>query len=133
MEFRHKSYYDEISNFVYEPLEKIITFEMPFNWETKNISHLQVVHEEIFFPKNFTEMISPGYKAQINGIDVFKSNLQIDDYSDEESNYRSSQSSHDDISYNSMNSRRNDDEMDRISREMKHLQEKFERLSRSRR
>ena len=57
---------------------------MPFNWETKNISHLQVVHEEIFFPKNFTEMISPGYKAQINGIDVFKSNLQIDDYSDED-------------------------------------------------
>ena len=84
VEFRHKSYYDEISNFVYEPLEKIITFEMPFNWETKNISHLQVIHEEIFFPKNFTEMISPSYKAQINGIDVFKSNLQIDDYSDED-------------------------------------------------
>jgi hypothetical protein len=57
---------------------------MPFNWETKNISHLQVIHEEIFFPKNFTEMISPSYKAQINGIDVFKSNLQIDDYSDED-------------------------------------------------
>ena len=82
--FRHKSYYDVISNFVYEPSQKTITFEMPFDWEEKNISHLQVVHEEIFFPKELVELISPSYKAQVNGMDVFKSNIQIDDYSDEE-------------------------------------------------
>ena len=83
-EFRHKSYYDVISNFVYEPSQKTITFEMPFDWEGKNISHIQVVHEEVFFPKALTELISPNYDAKINGIDVFKSNIQIDDYSDED-------------------------------------------------
>ena len=82
--FRHKSYYDVISNFAYESSQKTITFEMPFDWEEKNISHLQVVHEEIFFPKELVELISPSYKAQVNGMDVFKSNLQIDDYSDED-------------------------------------------------
>jgi len=82
--FRQKSYYDVISNFVYRPSEKIITFEMPFDWEAKNISHVQVVHEEVFFPKELTELISPNYDAKINGIDVFKSNIQIDDYSDED-------------------------------------------------
>jgi hypothetical protein len=83
-EFRHKSYYDIISNFVYEPSQKTITFDMPFDWEGKNISHIQVVHEEVFFPKALTELISPNYDAKINGIDVFKSNIQIDDYSDED-------------------------------------------------
>ena len=83
-EFRHKSYYDIISNFVYEPSKKTITFDMPFDWEGKNISHIQVVHEEVFFPKALTELISPNYDAKINGIDVFKSNIQIDDYSDED-------------------------------------------------
>ena len=57
---------------------------MPFDWEGKNISHIQVVHEEVFFPKALTELISPNYDAKINGIDVFKSNIQIDDYSDED-------------------------------------------------
>ena len=83
-EFRHKSYYDVISNFVYESSQKTITFEMPFDWEGKNISHIQVVHEEVFFPKDLTELMSPNYDAKINGIDVFKSNIQIDDYSDED-------------------------------------------------
>ncbi len=82
--FRHKSYYDVISNFVYDSSQKTITFEMPFDWEEKNISHVQVVHEEVFFPKDLTEFISPNYNAKINGIDVFKSNIQIDDYSDED-------------------------------------------------
>ena len=82
--FRHKSYYDIISNFVYEPSQKTITFDMPFDWQEKNTSHIQVIHEEVFFPKGFTELISPGYDAKINGIDVFKSNIQIDDYSDED-------------------------------------------------
>jgi len=38
----------------------------------------------VFFPKALTELISPNYDAKINGIDVFKSNIQIDDYSDED-------------------------------------------------
>jgi len=38
----------------------------------------------VFFPKDLTELISPNYDAKINGMDVFKSNIQIDDYSDED-------------------------------------------------
>ncbi len=81
--FRNKSYYDNISNFQYDPKQKEVTVKMPFDWGTQNISHLQVVHEEIFFPQDLSELISPSYVGKVNGIDVFKSSLQIDDFSEE--------------------------------------------------
>ncbi|MGI0064822.1 MAG: PEFG-CTERM sorting domain-containing protein [Nitrosopumilaceae archaeon] len=81
--FRIKSYFDKLSHFNYDSKNNLVTFEMPFNWNEKIISHVPVVHEEVHFPKNFTDFLVPSYTGKINGIDLFKSNVIIDDYTEE--------------------------------------------------
>jgi hypothetical protein len=71
--FRTKSYFDKISNFEYDSENKQVTFEMPFDWSEQQMSHIPVVHEEVHFPNDFAEFLSPGYTGQVNGIDLFKS------------------------------------------------------------
>ncbi|MGI0081972.1 MAG: PEFG-CTERM sorting domain-containing protein [Nitrosopumilaceae archaeon] len=84
VKFRVKSYYDTITNFEYNPNENTIAFEMPFDWSEQNISQIPFVHEEIFFPKTFGDFLAPSYTGQVNGIDLFKSSITVDDYSIEE-------------------------------------------------
>jgi hypothetical protein len=81
--FKITSYFDNISYFDYNSDENVLEFEMPFDWSEKNISHISVVHEEIHFPKNYAKFLSPSYTGKVNGIELFKSSITIDDYSDE--------------------------------------------------
>jgi predicted secreted protein with PEFG-CTERM motif len=53
---------------------------MPFDWSEKQMSHIPVVHEEVHFPKNFTEFFSPSYTGKANDVDLFKASVTIDDY-----------------------------------------------------
>lgn len=84
VEFSIKSYYDKVSGFDYSPETNSITLEMPFDWSEQNISHTEVVHEEIHFPKEFSDLMMPSYSGTVNGIDLFKSSITIDDYSIED-------------------------------------------------
>ena len=84
VEFRVKSYFDKISNFQYNSDTKEVTFEMPFDWREKQMSHVPVVHEEVHFPKDFSEFLSPGYSGYVNGIELFKASVAIDDYTEED-------------------------------------------------
>ena len=81
--FEIKSYFDKISEFNYDSENNLITFKMPFDWNEKTISHIPVVHEEVHIPKNFINFLTPSYSGKINGIDLFRSNVIIDDYSDD--------------------------------------------------
>ena len=84
VKFQTKSYFDKISNFEYDPEAKQVTFEIPFDWSEKQISHIPVVHEEVHFPKDFDEFMLAGYKGKVNGIDLFKASVTIDDYTEED-------------------------------------------------
>ena len=84
VKFRMKSYFDKVSNFVYDPDAKTVIFEMPFDLSEKTISHIPVVHEEVHFPKDFSEFLSPSYIGTVNGIELFKSSVTIDDYTEED-------------------------------------------------
>ena len=84
IKFRMKSYFDSLSGFNYDAQEKIVTFEMPFDWSDDTISHIPVVHEEVHFPKDFAEFLTPSYTGKTNGIDLFKSSVTIDDYTEED-------------------------------------------------
>ena len=84
VKFRVKSYFDKISNLKYDPLTKKVSFEMPFDWSEDQMSHVPVVHAEIHFPKDFTEFLYPSYTGQVNGIDLFKSSVTVDDYTEED-------------------------------------------------
>lgn len=81
--FGSRSYYDKIDNLQYDNQKRILTFEMPFDWDENQISHIPVVHEEIHFPKNFSEFFAPSYLGKVNGIELFKSSVTIDDYSND--------------------------------------------------
>ncbi len=83
VQFKVKSYFDNISNFEYDPVTNQVTFEMPFDWSEKQMSHISVVHEEVHFPKNFAELLSPSYTGKANGIDLFKASVTIDDYTED--------------------------------------------------
>ena len=50
------TYYDEISNFVYDPDSKEIRYSMPFEWSKSNINQTSVVHEEILISKKFGDL-----------------------------------------------------------------------------
>jgi hypothetical protein len=82
--FRMKSYFDTLSGFNYDAQEKIVTFEMPFDWSEGTISHIPVVHEEVHFPNDFAEFFSPSYVGKANGVELFKSSVTVDDYSEED-------------------------------------------------
>ena len=84
VQFQMKTYYDKISSFEYNPKQKTVTFEMPFDWSEKNISHIPVIHEEVHFPKDFSEFLSPSYTGKVNGIELFKSSVTVDDYTEED-------------------------------------------------
>ena len=84
VEFRSKSYFDTVTNFVYDSDAKEIRFEMPFDWSEKQMSHVSVVHVETHFPKDFVEFLPPSYSATINGIELFKSSVSVDDYTEDD-------------------------------------------------
>jgi len=83
-EFRVKSYYDSIQSFDYDTRDKVAKIVFPFDFSEANISHTNVVHTEIMFPKNTLEFLSPNYFGTGNGIELFKASIFIDDYSEED-------------------------------------------------
>ena len=84
VEFRSKSYFDSISNFKYDYETKQVTFEMPFDWTEKQMSHVSVVHVETHLPKDFVEFLSPSYSAYVNDVELFKSSVSVDDYTEDD-------------------------------------------------
>ena len=84
VDFRSKSYFDKISNFNYDYKASQITFEMPFDWGEKQMSHVNVVHVETHFPKEFVEFLAPSYSGYVNGIKLFKSSVSVDDYTEDD-------------------------------------------------
>ncbi len=81
VEFGVRSYYDKVSSFKYDSGTNTVNFEMPFDWDRQNISHVPVVHMEVHFPKDFGDFFVPSYVGKANGIELFKSSVTVDDYS----------------------------------------------------
>jgi predicted secreted protein with PEFG-CTERM motif len=84
VQFRSKSYFDLVSNFLYDSESKQVTFEMPFDWSEKQMSHVSVVHIETHFPKDFVEFLPPSYSAYVNGVELFNSSVSVDDYTEDD-------------------------------------------------
>ena len=74
------TYYDEISNFQYEPEPKQISFSMPFEWTPSNIEQTSVVHQEIIIPKEFGALLLSGFSMSVNGIELSDDIVNVDDF-----------------------------------------------------
>ena len=75
------AYYDQINNFNYNSGTKFINFTMPFDWSSKNIDQVSVVHQEIRIPRTFGDFLVTSYEAYVNNIAIPDENITIDDYS----------------------------------------------------
>ena len=84
VKFSVQSYFDKISNFEFDANTKQVTFEMPFDWREKQMSHVPVIHLEVHFPRDFTEFLTPSYLGYANGVELFKASVIIDDYTEED-------------------------------------------------
>ncbi len=78
------TYYDEISDFQYDPNSKEIKFSMPFDWSESNINQTSVVHEELVIPKTFGDLLVSGFTMYINGIKLSEDVVTIDDFFSDE-------------------------------------------------
>ena len=74
------TYYDEISNFEYDPSAKHISFDMPFEWSLTNINQTSVVHEEIAIPETFGDLLVSGYTMYLNDVKLDEDIVNIDDF-----------------------------------------------------
>ena len=74
------TYYDEISDFQYDPDSKEISFSMPFEWSESNINQTSVVHEELVIPKNFGDLLVSGFTVIVNGVEISEDVVNIDDF-----------------------------------------------------
>ena len=74
------TYYDEITNFEYEPSERQISFDMPFEWSLTNINQTSVVHEEIRVPDTFGDLLVSGYTVYLNDVRLDTDIVNIDDF-----------------------------------------------------
>lgn len=74
------TYYDEISNFNYDPDSKEISFFMPFEWSQSNINQTSIVHQELVIPKNFGDLLVSGFTMYVNGIQLSQDIVNIDDF-----------------------------------------------------
>ncbi|MGB1524332.1 MAG: peptidase, partial [Nitrosopumilus sp.] len=74
------TYYDEISNFQYDPELKKISYSMPFEWSLKNINQTSVVHEEIIIPKEFGALLLSGFSMSVNDIKLSDDIVNVDDF-----------------------------------------------------
>ena len=74
------TYYDEISNFQYDPKLKKISYSMPFEWSLKNINQTSVVHEEIIIPKEFGALLLSGFSMSVNDIKLSDDIVNVDDF-----------------------------------------------------
>ena len=81
--FGTRSYFDSIDSFAYDPAAGTVEFEMPFDWSERRSSHVPVVHEEVRFPKWFAEFLAPSYTGRVNGVDLFRSSVTVDDYTED--------------------------------------------------
>ncbi len=79
-EIQSITYYDEISNFQYNPNSREISFSMPFDWTIENINQTSVVHEELVIPKGFGDLLVSEFSMYINNVKLPDNLVTIDDF-----------------------------------------------------
>jgi len=82
-----KTYYDEVENFKFDSSDNSIYFDMPFNWNPEYVDQVQVVHEEVRVPKEFTPYAEgKQFKGYVNGFELDQRALLNDPYTYEDTN-----------------------------------------------
>ena len=76
-----KSYFDRVSGFEYDADAGTVRFQMPFDWSAGRVTHIPVLHMEVHFSMDAEELVTRGYGGSVNGVDLFRSSVTVDDFS----------------------------------------------------
>ncbi len=76
-----RTYYSDVDNFKYDQETGKLSFSMPFDWNQRYVSQVQLVHMEVEFPKAIENLQSNGYLGTVNGRELAPGDVLIDDYS----------------------------------------------------
>jgi len=78
-----KTFYDEITDFLYNQENSKISFKMPFTWNLDYVSQIVNLHEELIIPKTYTPLSTiSSFTGTLNGMEIPRNTILIDDYSD---------------------------------------------------
>lgn len=80
VEFTTRSYFERVSEFSHDPEAGLVTFTIPFEWRESRMSHIPVIHQEVHFAQEYDDFMARGYTAGVNGVDLFKSSVTVDDF-----------------------------------------------------
>lgn len=80
VEFTTRSYFERVSEFSHNPDTGLVEFTIPFEWRESRMSHIPVIHQEVHFPREYDDFMSRGYTAEVNGVNLFKSSVTVDDF-----------------------------------------------------
>ena len=77
------SYYDKVSDFRFDPIDRKVTWSMPFEWDTTLLkSSNAFLHQELRVPKSLMKSTdSSSFNATANGLPLAGRMLGIDPYS----------------------------------------------------
>ena len=79
-----KTFYDEITDFLYDQENSKISFKMPFTWNPDYVSQIVNLHEELIIPKSYTPLSTvSSFTGTLNGMKIPRNTILIDDYSDQ--------------------------------------------------
>ena len=79
-----KTFYDEITDFLYDQENSKISFKMPFTWNLNYVSQIVNLHEELIIPKSYTPLSTvSSFTGTLNGMEIPRNTVLIDDYSDQ--------------------------------------------------
>lgn len=79
-----KSYYDEITDFIYDKENSKISFRMPFTWNLDYVNQILTLHEELVVPKSHTELSKvSSFTGKLNNMEIPTNFILVDDFSDE--------------------------------------------------
>ena len=82
-----KTYYDDVKNFEFDPLDNSMTFDMAFDWSSEYVDLVPVVHEEVRVPKSFVPYAEgKQFQGYVNGVEIDQRALLNDPYSFEDTN-----------------------------------------------
>ncbi|HET9805512.1 MAG TPA: hypothetical protein VFP49_01250 [Nitrososphaeraceae archaeon] len=78
-----KTYYDEITDFLYNQENSKISFKMPFTWNLNYVSQVVNLHQELIIPKSYTPLsTASSFTGTLNDMEIPRNAILIDDYSD---------------------------------------------------
>ncbi|MGH9877464.1 MAG: hypothetical protein ACRD5H_07480, partial [Nitrososphaerales archaeon] len=78
-DFLTRTYFDKIENFRFDDNSNTVHYTMPFNWNKQFLAQIPLLHTEVLIPKSVSELMISSYKGTLNGVELPRNAIMIDD------------------------------------------------------